>query len=79
MAPKRHKRKPIKFRKVSFKLTEGQKAALDRFCLMNNTTPVRYIKALVNHQVERYRPESTPPSYVTDNQLELFDTSESPQ
>ncbi len=73
MALKRSKRRPVKFRKVSFKLTEGQKAALDRFCRMNNTTPVRFIKALVNHHVERYRPESQPPSYVTENQLELFD------
>ncbi len=71
MAPK--KRKPIKYRQVSFKLTEGQKAALDRFCRTKNTTPVRFIKALVNNHVERYRPENAPPSYVTENQLELFD------
>lgn len=72
MAPKRKKRKPIKFRQVSFKLTDGQKAALDKFCVTHHTTPVRYIKWLVNSQVEKYRPELPPPSFVTENQLELF-------
>ncbi len=72
MASKKRKRKPIKFRQISFKLTEGQKAALDRFCRMNKTTPVRFVKWLVNNHVERYRPEMPPPSFVTDNQLELF-------
>ena len=73
MSPRKRKRKPIKFRQVSFKLTVGQKAALDRFCRMHNTTPIRYIKALVNSQVERYKPGSPPPTFVTANQLELFD------
>lgn len=76
MAPKKRKRKPIRYRQVSFKLTEGQKAALDRFCRMNKTTPVRYIKWLVNTHVERYRPDMPPPSYATDNQLELFEETE---
>ena len=72
MSPRRKKRKPVKFKKVSFKLTTGQKAALDRFCRAHKTTPVRFIKALVNDRVERYRPENPPPSFVTENQLELF-------
>lgn len=72
MAPKKKKRKPIRFRQLCFKLTEGQRAALERFCRAHNTTPVRYIKWLVNSQVERYRPELPPASYVTENQLELF-------
>lgn len=73
MAPRKRKRKPIKFRQISFKLTEGQKAALDRFCRANQTTPIRFIKALVNNRVERYRPGDSPPNFVTENQLELFE------
>ena len=73
MSPKKRKRKPIRFRQISFKLTEGQKAALDRYCRTYQTTPIRFIKALVNSHVERYRPDAPPPSYVTENQLELFD------
>lgn len=72
MAPKKRKRKSLKFRQVSFKLTVGQKAALDRYCRIHNTTAVRFIRALVMNKVERYRPESYPVSVVTENQLDLF-------
>ncbi len=66
------KRKVTKFRQISFKLTEYQKKALDRYCKTNKLTPVRFMKALINGHVERYRDQTRPPSYVTDNQLELF-------
>lgn len=67
------RRKKVKYRKVDFKLTDGQKKALERYCRVHNVTPVRFIKSLVNNHVARYRNESAPPSYVTENQLELFD------
>lgn len=68
------KRKVIRFRQISFKLTEYQKKALDKYCKTNKLTPVRFMKALINGHVERYRDQSRPPSYVTENQLELFDS-----
>ncbi len=73
MAKRKPKRRPLRFKQYSFKLTEGQKAALERYCKMNGTTPVRFIKHLVNSYVERYRPEMPPPSFITENQLELFE------
>jgi hypothetical protein len=76
MARKKRRRKPIRFRQITFKLTEGQKAALDRYCKTYRTTPIRFIKALVNGHVERYRPDSPPPNFVTENQLELFEPEE---
>ncbi len=66
------KRKPIRFREVTFKLTDYQKKALDRFCKTQKLTPVRFMKALINSHVARYKDEARPPSYVTENQLELF-------
>ncbi|MFO7977129.1 MAG: hypothetical protein R6U64_00600 [Bacteroidales bacterium] len=71
--PRRPRRKKIRYRKMAFKLTQGQLEALVSLCRHNNTTPIRYLKSLVNHQVERYRTEGPPVSYVTENQLELFD------
>ncbi len=68
----RSKRKGIKYRQVSFKLTEYQKKALDRYCKTNELTPVRFMKALINGHVARYRDQGPPTSYVTENQLELF-------
>ena len=73
MAARKPPRRPIRFKSVSFKLTEGQKAALMRYCRAHKTTPIRFIKSLVMHEVERYRPDSQPPSFVTPNQLDLFD------
>ncbi len=69
---KKSKNKPVKFRQIKFKLTDQQKKALDRYCRANQLTPVRFMKALVNDHVARYRPENRPKSYVTHNQLELF-------
>ncbi len=69
---RRRKRKGIKYRQVNFKLTESQKKALDRYCKTHKVTPVRFMKALINEHVARYRADSPPPSYVTENQLELF-------
>ncbi len=71
---RRRKRKGIKYRQVSFKLTESQKKALDRYCKTHKLTPVRFMKTLVNNHVARYKTEPPPPSYVTENQLELFDS-----
>lgn len=68
----RRKRKTIKYRQVSFKLSEYQKKALDKYCKTYKVTPVRFMKSLINGHVERYRDHAPPPSYVTDNQLELF-------
>ncbi len=73
---KKAKRKKVQYRKMAFKLTKGQKEALERLCQNQRTTPVRFLKALVNKHVERYRKNGCPPSYVTENQLELFDDLE---
>ena len=76
MARRKKRRKPVRFKPMSFKLTEGQKTALERFCKAHNTTPVRFIKQLIMQEVDRYRPETPPPSYVTENQLDLFPAEE---
>jgi len=73
-APVRKKaaRKKIHFRRMTLKLTDSQYKALEKYCRKFKTTPVRHIKAVIGKQVERYREELPPPSYVTSNQLELF-------
>ncbi len=73
---RKKKLKPIKYKPVCFKLTVGQKKALERYCKDHHLTPVRFMKALVNDHVARYRDKAPPPSYVTKNQLKLFDQSE---
>lgn len=69
---KKPKRKKVKFRTMAFKLTDMQYRALQVYCRRYKTTPVRFLKNFVNNQVDRYKQELPPPSFVTENQLELF-------
>lgn len=66
-------RRGAKYKDVHFKLTVGQKKALESYCRTNQCTPVRFMKSLINSHVERYRDDPAPMSYVTRNQLKLFD------
>ncbi len=66
-------KKKVKFKKVTFKITEGQKKALEIMCKRQKTTPVRYLKSVITHQTARYKSSPEPVSYVTENQLQLFD------
>lgn len=66
-------RKKVKFKKVTFKITEGQKKALEIMCKRQKTTPVRYLKSIITNQTARYKASPQPVSYVTENQLQLFD------
>lgn len=72
VAKRSSQKKGIKYKKVAFKLTAGQKKALESYCRANNLTPVRFMKSLVNDHVARYREDPAPRSYVTKNQLDLF-------
>jgi hypothetical protein len=71
-AKRRKKRKKVKFRQLSFKLTEQQYKALRIYCRRNKLTPIRYLKKLINHQIERFKNDLPPEHLVTPNQLELF-------
>ena len=71
------KRKKVKYRKMAFKFTESQRKAIEHYCRIHRTTPVRFIKELVNKRVEPYRDNDYEPSYVTENQLTLFELESS--
>ncbi len=74
---KKPKRKKVKYKKLSFKITAFQKEALEIFCKRHKTTPVRYLKSIVNKQAIKYRNEAPQISYVSENQLQLFENEES--
>jgi hypothetical protein len=71
------KRKKIKYKKISFKITAFQKEAMELYCKRHKTTPVRFLKSVVQKQATKYRAEMPPISYVSENQLQLFDLEES--
>jgi len=70
---KKSKKKKVRYKKIVFKITDGQKEALEVLCKRQNTTPVRYLKSVIRKQTSRYRANAQPISYVTENQLQLFD------
>ena len=70
---KKSKKKKVRYKKIVFKITDGQKEALEVLCKRQNTTPVRYLKSVIRKQTSRYRANAQPVSYVTENQLQLFD------
>ncbi len=67
------RKKRVKFKKITFKITESQMLALDSLCKRQNSTTVRYIKSMIKKQTAGFKPVSVEKSYVTHNQLSLFD------
>ena len=77
-ARRKKRRKKVKFRPMSFKLTEQQYKALRVYCRRNGITPIRYLKKLINHQIERFKNDLPPENFITANQLELFSEEGTP-
>ena len=69
----REKKKKLKYKKITFKITDAQKEALEIVCKRQKTTPIRYLKSVIKKQTARYKANPQPVSYVTENQLQLFD------
>lgn len=70
---RKEKAKKGKSRVVTFKITEAQKEALEVICRRQKTTPVRFLKSVIKKQTARYIPTQATVSYVTENQLQLFE------
>ncbi|MDL2227906.1 hypothetical protein LJC25_02375 [Bacteroidales bacterium OttesenSCG-928-K03] len=68
---KRKKRKPYKV--ISFKLSTRQYKSLQNYCKYRNTTPIKVIKKSIAKYIECYSDIPAEISYVTDNQINLFD------
>lgn len=69
----KNNKKKVKYKKITFKITDLQKNALEIMCKRQKTTPVRFLKSIINKQTARYKANPVPVSYVTENQLQLFD------
>ncbi|HRY32336.1 MAG TPA: hypothetical protein P5531_05160 [Bacteroidales bacterium] len=63
----------LKYRKVSFKLTEKQKKLVDRYCKARKTTPTKMMKAAIRDYLSRYSGTLADEDYISENQLKLFD------
>ncbi len=63
----------VRYRKVSFKLTEKQKKLVDRYCKARKTTPTKMMKAAIRDYLSRYSGTVANEDYISENQLKLFD------
>lgn len=68
------KRKKVKYRKISFKITQSQYLLLQKHCKSQKTTVVKSLKSTIKKQIHKYTDKNyVEPKPVPQNQLSLFD------
>lgn len=72
---KARKRKAVKYRKVTFKLTTAQMSSLEYFCRSRGTTPIKVIKQRLAPYLELGIEKRTT-EQVHPQQLNIFDVPE---
>ncbi len=70
---KKKKSRKIKYRKVTFKLTDKQKKLIEKVCRAKKTTPTRLMKAAIREYLSHYARSASEEDYISENQLRLFD------
>ncbi|MCK9302583.1 MAG: hypothetical protein PHU62_03960 [Bacteroidales bacterium] len=68
---RKKRRKPYKT--IAFKLSARQYKSLQNYCRYRHTTPIKLVKRSIAKYIECYSDAPSVESYVTNNQLELFD------
>ena len=76
---RKKKRKKVKFKTVTFKLSSRQKRSLINYCEARKTTPNKLIKKAIRRYIEFYAREVPPEYFITENQLDLFVEDENEQ
>ncbi len=71
-ARRKKKRRPTRYKTITFKITARQKKSLEANCKVRKITPLKLIKKSIQHYLS-LKKEDRPPNYVTANQLDLFD------
>lgn len=70
------KKKVVKYKAITFKLSARQKKSLDQNCRSRKTTTIKLIKKSIDDYLS-LRVEEKPINYVSPNQLNLFAELES--
>jgi hypothetical protein len=75
-AAKKKKVKKIRYKKINFKLSEKQKAIIDRYCKVHKTTANKLFKKAIKEYLLRNANLEEDSYYISENQLQLFDFEE---
>ena len=79
MAKLKKVHRKIKYFKMEFKVTESQRKELRQYCSRYGTTSKRMFRRAVMELMQRsYIKHSAPVSYVSENQMSIFDIVEDP-
>ena len=69
---RKKRRKKVRYREVSLKLTKNQQQSLDNYCKARRTTRTKLIKKMIRPFLSFYSKEIPEGLHVTANQLDLF-------
>ncbi|GEM_PF-240680 len=69
---RKKKRKAIKYKTVTFKLSAKQMKSLKNYCRARKTTPTKLIKKSIRNYTEHFASEVPEKYQVMHNQLDLF-------
>ena len=75
-APKKKKKRKIKYKKFEFKLSEKQKKIIDKFCRAKKVSPNKMIKTAIRDYISKFADSLPEEDYISENQLQLFDVEE---
>ena len=76
---RKKKRKKVKFKAITFKLSPRQKRSLINYCEARKTTPNKLIKKAIRRYIQFYASDVPAEYFVTENQLDLFEEDENEQ
>ncbi len=65
-------RRKVKYRTITFKVTDRQKRSLLNFCKSRHTTPNKMIKKVLNPLLNNYAALEVNTQQISVNQLQLF-------
>jgi len=67
------RRRKIRFKRITFKITSNQKEIIQSYCKSKRTTPVKLFKKAVKFYMEKNQAMPKQDYHISKNQLKLFD------
>jgi hypothetical protein len=69
------RRKKVRYREITLKISARQRRSLENYCKARRTTPNKLIKKMIGRFLNNYGKLAPEESFVTANQLDLFEES----
>ena len=76
MPVKKKKKKTVKYKSITFKLSSTQRKSLENYCKARKTTPTKLMKKLLKPFLQNYSKEVPGEYYVSERQLDMFGDDE---